>query len=755
MDVIIEFMDGRTEHASLLNPFVPQENKISAVLAKDGLDGVFPLSEICCIRMEQRQTISPEREKIIEEVVTATGKSHHVTVLLGSCDPQGFYGVSTDKSTPYQLIFFTNHGIVSRTQQRRIGDILADEGLVTRYSIDSALETQKRLREKRLGEIISEQNELPQRTIENVIEQAYLAGKVTPRMKIGDILINASLISREQLDDALASQERGKKIKLGTLLIERGLITEEQLLMVLALKFRLSFVDLNVVTPQADVMATIPADVVYGLRVLPLEGDAKRLVVATSEPTDYTIPDSLSFYTKRRIEMVVATPQLIGAAIMKYYPKQEYGVQEIISGMAEEARVIEPDEEVEYVSELDSHIIALVNRILLDAYSKGASDIHFEPGARRQPCEVRYRIDGVCHVVHEIPKMFKKAVISRLKIMSNLDISERRRPQSGKILMMHREAQIEYRLETVPTVGGNEDAVLRILASSKPRPLDDMGFTTRNMERFKRILLQPYGLILCVGPTGSGKTTTLHAALNYLNTPEIKIWTVEDPVEITQPGLRQVQVHPKIGLTFHEALRSFLRSDPDVIMVGEMRDAETAKTAIQASLTGHLVLSTLHTNSASETVVRLIDIGIDPVNVADCLLGVLAQRLVRRLCDMCKKPDELTPEEFDRLKNVYRSAWPDGQEGPAFPPDGRFMRRVGCDACDRTGYKGRVAVHELLLNSPNVKRHVHDRASVDELRALAMEEGMQTLIMDGLQKIFEGTTDLDEVLKVCRFDGFL
>ncbi|NIQ02830.1 MAG: hypothetical protein GWM98_22805, partial [Nitrospinaceae bacterium] len=311
------------------------------------------------------------------------------------------------------------------------------------------------------------------------------------------------------------------------------------------------------------------------------------------------------------------------------------------------------DDEVNAISETDSTIVRLVNKILTDAYDQGISDIHIEPGTGKKDVKVRFRKDGVCLVYQQIPYLYKQAIISRLKIMARLDIAERRMPQDGKIKMRYGKREIEYRVATCPTVGGNEDAVLRILAASKPIPLDDMNFSQRNLNLIKQMVEKPYGLILVVGPTGSGKTTTLHSCLGHINTAERKIWTAEDPVEITQEGLRQVQMQNKIGLTFAKALRSFLRGDPDVIMVGEMRDAETCAIGLEASLTGHLVFSTLHTNSAPETITRLLDMGMNPLNFADALLLIVAQRLVRTLCKHCKEDYHPSREEFDTLVREY------------------------------------------------------------------------------------------------------
>jgi type II secretory ATPase GspE/PulE/Tfp pilus assembly ATPase PilB-like protein len=332
--------------------------------------------------------------------------------------------------------------------------------------------------------------------------------------------------------------------------------------------------------------------------------------------------------------------------------------------------------------------------------------------------------------------------------MARLDIAEKRKPQDGKIkFRLPTNRDIELRVATIPTASGNEDVVMRILAASEPMPLEALKMTDRNLEGFKKIAANPYGLILVVGPTGSGKTTTLHSALGYINQPERKIWTAEDPVEITQYGLRQVQVQPRIGFTFAAAMRSFLRADPDVIMVGEMRDEETAHIGIEASLTGHLVFSTLHTNSAPETITRLLDMGLDPFNFGDALLGVLAQRLVRTLCPACKEPYHPPAATFDELRDTYGPEYFD-QLGLAYSPDFMLHKAVGCSECSDLGYKGRVGIHELLLGSPEVKRLIQTRARMVEIRECAMQEGMTSLLQDGILKIIEGLTDFTQVKAV-------
>jgi type II secretory ATPase GspE/PulE/Tfp pilus assembly ATPase PilB-like protein len=428
--------------------------------------------------------------------------------------------------------------------------------------------------------------------------------------------------------------------------------------------------------------------------------------------------------------------------------KDEEKVEDIIGEMAEEDVALDELDDASVVGEADSQIIKLVNRILTDSYLKNASDVHLEPGTGKDPLTVRYRVDGLCHLSHEVPATYKRALISRIKIMSNLDITERRKPQSGKIGIRFKGNKVEYRIETTPTIGGNEDAVLRVLSKSKPFPIDKIGLTKQNEEALDAVLKKPYGIILCVGPTGSGKTTTLHSALGHINTPDRKIWTAEDPVEITQKGLRQVQVNAKIGFTFHEAFRSFLRSDPDVIMVGEMRDAETARTAISASLTGHLVLSTIHTNNAPETVVRLVEMGMDPISFSEALAAVLAQRLVRLLCKKCKNSFHPDQALYEKLKETYGPDWFEKHKMKKFTDKLTIKKKNGCKACDHIGYRGRVAIFEMLVNNDQIKRGIKKNCSTEEIRDMALESGMHTLRMDGVDKIFQGLTDLDEVLRV-------
>jgi len=416
----------------------------------------------------------------------------------------------------------------------------------------------------------------------------------------------------------------------------------------------------------------------------------------------------------------------------------------------------------------DNELVKLVNKIIIDAYNQGVSDIHVEPYPGKAKTEIRFRKDGDLQAYIEVPASYRAALAARLKIMCDLDISEKRKPQDGKIkFKKFGPLDIELRVATIPTAGGVEDVVMRILAAGEPIPLDKMGFTAHNLAELQKAVAKPYGLFFVCGPTGSGKTTTLHSVLKYLNTPDTKIWTAEDPVEITQKGLRQVQVNKKAGLDFAVVMKAFLRADPDIIMVGEMRDKETTSTGIEASLTGHLVFATLHTNSAPESIIRLLDMGMDPFNFSDALLGILAQRLAKRMCS-CKQP--YNPEGAE-IKAFLHEYCEELQNTSTFKKDPKsamegvyrdwvktygnekgqltFYKPVGCDKCGGGGYKGRCGLHELLIATDPLKKLIAEKARVSELIAVALEEGMRTLKQDGMEKCLLGMTSMKEVRSVC------
>jgi type II secretory ATPase GspE/PulE/Tfp pilus assembly ATPase PilB-like protein len=570
------------------------------------------------------------------------------------------------------------------------------------------------------------------------------------------LLVDKGLISEKDLEMAISSA-RVNQIDVSKVLTEDYKIPKEEIGRALAQFYNCAFWDPQGRTIPDDIKSRLTADFLKKNMCAPVEKKEGNLLVAVEDPYDLTRLDAIkAMNLAPRHDFVVGLRGDILEYINSSYgvttpaqEEQDLGRIILALGSGEEDEVEEADPNAApEIDETDTGIVKLANQIIIDAYNRGASDIHVEPYGKTAPTVVRLRIDGDCHKYLDIPAPHRNAIVQRLKIMAKLDIAEKRKPQDGKIRFKGPMGTIELRVATIPTSGGNEDIVMRILAASKPLPLEKMGFSDRNITEFKTILEKPYGICLVVGPTGSGKTTTLHSGLGYINTVDMKIWTAEDPVEITQAGLRQVQVHPKIDFTFAVAMRAFLRADPDVIMVGEMRDHETAATGIEASLTGHLVFSTLHTNSAPETIIRLLDMDIDPFNFADALLGILAQRLVRTLCKDCKEEFHPTQEEFAELMQEYGlDAWE--SLGVRYSPDFKLYRPKGCSKCGNTGYKGRMGIHELLVGTDEMKRRIQKRDSVEEMRKQAQRDGMTTLLQDGIQKVLKGATDFKQVRAVC------
>ncbi|MEK7385880.1 MAG: GspE/PulE family protein, partial [candidate division NC10 bacterium] len=557
-----------------------------------------------------------------------------------------------------------------------------------------------------------------------------------PKTKF-DYLLAQNRVTQEELNSAIAESRR-RVVDVESILIEQYKVPKGELGTSLSQFFRCPFVEFDErIIPPPDLMKDLKLEYLKRNFWLPLRREDDGIVILIDNPQDLARIDSVSQAMKnRKIKWAVGLrkdiARYLGAASGESASKDSIG--NILGDLrAEEA----PDALEMTTGELDendSAVIRLANQIIMDAYKARASDIHIEPYGAQKDTVIRYRVDGSCSEYQKIPGAYRRAIVARIKIMAQLDISERRKPQDGKIKFRIAEGrEIELRVATVPTANQNEDVVMRILSASEPIPIDKLGMTDRNVREMKKVAEKPYGLILCVGPTGSGKTTTLHSVLGYINKPERKIWTAEDPVEITQYGLRQVQVMPKIGFTFAQAMRAFLRADPDVIMVGEMRDEETASTGIEASLTGHLVFSTLHTNSSVETVIRLLDMGLDPFNFADALLGVLAQRLVKRICPDCKAEYHPERTEFDELAEAYGK---DAFEKLGHKYDEAFVlyKGKGCFNCNKSGYRGRAAIHELLIAGDELKRLISTKARVTEMLALARSEGMTTLVQDGVLK---------------------
>lgn len=565
-----------------------------------------------------------------------------------------------------------------------------------------------------------------------------------------DYLVQQGKISSKEFDDI----EKAASLYGGTiskLLMEDYKIEADEIGKSLELYYRVPYMKFEAdLTLPTDLMENIGTSYLRNNLWLPISGSKEEVVILLSNPSDYQkIMEIQGILNARNYVFRVGLPehilQYVGGTVEEADDTE--GFDDVFKNLEGESVEIEEDDdgnEDDSAAET-SGIIQLVNRIIIETDKLGGSDIHIEPSKDKNPGIVRVRVDGICRELLKVPGEHTASLIARIKVISRLDIAERRLPQDGKCKLKIRGKTLELRVATVPTVNG-ESAVLRLLAAGSALPLEKLNLSKRNYDNTIEISKHPHGLILVVGPTGSGKTTTLHAVLGHINEPETKIWTAEDPVEITQPGLQQVQMQPKIGFTFAAAMRAFLRADPDVILIGEMRDHETAAIGIEASLTGHLVLSTLHTNSAPETITRLLDLGLDPVNFSDALLGVLAQRLMRTLCGDCKEPYKPEEKELNHLIQQYGEEH--FKELEINPAEIELMRAVGCEKCGDTGYRGRTGVHELLLGTHELQSMIYQKASLDDLREQAIRDGMRTLKQDGIEKIFNGLTDYEQLLRI-------
>ena len=563
-----------------------------------------------------------------------------------------------------------------------------------------------------------------------------VTSQVRPGGQLGELLLGRGLITEEQLEMARhQASQRGRS--LGRIVIEMGFVTEGGLVAILAEQLGLEFVDLTEVSIDGSAVAVVPESTARRHNCIPIRFEEDgRLILAMADPANVVAVDDIRAMAKRDVRTVVATKSDVVACINRHYRLDrtaETLAEEAAEEVAADARSLD---DVESAGAEDAPIIKLVNLLITQAVNDRASDIHIEPGEKS--LRVRYRIDGVLHEVMSPPKSVQAGITSRLKIMADINIAERRIPQDGRIGLKVQNKAIDIRVATLPTVYG-EKIVMRLLdKSSVLLKLQDLGFQPQNFQRFQDSYRKPYGMILVTGPTGSGKSTTLYATLNILNQPNVNIITVEDPVEYRLPGVNQVQTNNKAGLTFAAALRSILRSDPDIILIGEIRDRETAQIAVESALTGHLVLSTLHTNDAPSALTRLVEMGIEPFLVASSLDSVLAQRLARKLCSKCKESYVPTEEELVAAKLPFDPE----EELPT------LYRAVGCTSCGKTGYKGRMAVHEVMTVTEDVERLVAERASAEEIGKIARSQGMLTLRQDGMEKVRQGSTSIEEILRV-------
>ncbi|HKP76779.1 MAG TPA: type IV-A pilus assembly ATPase PilB [Longimicrobiaceae bacterium] len=560
-----------------------------------------------------------------------------------------------------------------------------------------------------------------------------------PADRIGDQLVHEQLISREQLQQAL-DDARANGTRIGYSLVKLGFLSESDLVRALARQHRVPAVDLERVRLDQRILKLIPAEFAAKHQVLPLRRVGRTLTVAMSNPTDLGVIDDLKFLTRLDIEAVIAGDFTLKRIVEREYEAADEKINELLKQFdQDEVELVAEEQEEVSVASLqaaveEAPVVKLINGILTDAVHRGASDIHFE--CYEKEVRVRYRIDGVLQEIMRPPLKMRAALISRFKILSDLNIAERRVPQDGRLKLRFGKRVIDFRVSTLPTLFG-EKIVLRILDKGNlSLDLETFGMEPKAEQDFMKAIMNPYGMVLVTGPTGSGKTTTLYSALSKINTAEVNIMTAEDPVEYNLHGINQVLVRTDVGMTFAAALRAFLRQDPNIIMVGEIRDLETGSIAIKAALTGHLVLSTLHTNDAPSTITRMVDMGIEPFNVASAVNLITAQRLVRRICANCKEEAQY-PEEYLKAGGIT----------PEEVHNVTFYRGKGCDQCGGSGYRGRQGLYEVMAMSPALRRMILQEASTAELQQQAIAEGMLTLRMDGMLKAKKGITTLEEVIK--------
>ncbi|HYD33457.1 MAG TPA: ATPase, T2SS/T4P/T4SS family, partial [Methylophilaceae bacterium] len=744
---LIYFRDGRKLLGGLKR-FLPDSPEIVFHPTRTDSDETLHLDEIKSVRLVHPLVMTAEPTPLEERAAEIFHGSEKQSFLVEFTDNEVLRGETCGYAVGLNGLFFFLPGdkgkiircfvplssIKNYQIGPRIGELLVEEKIASKQDIEQAVSRQRELQMQRLGDYLYEHK---------VISQAQLSKAIAhqerqPIFKLGEALMQLQLLSEEQLQEALVKQKENRKVQLGQILVQMGVIDDQTLKGALAKKLGIPFVGLAKFNFDLNAIKMVEISLARKHMVMPLCLHDSALVVALEDPLNIQALEEIRFVIQRKIVPAMASREDIREAQGKYYSTYDNSlhlagenlrdqphrvsaataeINELANRLFKEGRA--PEQTLETIQVSDNTLVQVINKMIMDAHQENVSDIHIETYPGRMNTRIRFRKDGTLVQYLEIPHNFRSALVSRIKIMAQLDITEHRKPQDGKIdFSQFGPAKIELRVATVPTNNGLEDIVMRILASAKPIPMSDLDMPKAVVETLKRLMERPHGFIVVCGPTGSGKTTTLHSLLSQINNTGRKLWTAEDPIEITQEGLRQVQVHPKIGWTFAAAMRSFLRADPDVIMVGEMRDEETARIGIEASLTGHLVLSTLHTNSAPESIIRLLDMGMDPFNFADALQAILAQRLAKSVCKQCEQSYKASQEEIQALATEYVEGTPlDAEEvfkewQATYTKRGAFTlkKAVGCQRCNHTGYRGRFGLYELLTVTPEIKRMIQFRA---------------------------------------------
>ncbi|MDR4497467.1 MAG: GspE/PulE family protein [Candidatus Scalindua sp.] len=732
-----KLIDGNSVSGRLERQFHPVEGEVA--IRCQGKVQVYSLDQICCILfvtdLNEPHPL-PMPGEIDEDVETKGKEIYHVRVQQRQFEndtAQGFYGIPQNQEDGHCRIFFPKTGIVSRRKQLPVEEIQKDLSTIPGIPIQDGQPEQQNLRGDLRSENIEEQQPIPQENILRVLREGGGRDKWKNSL-VGNILLSFNLVTKEQVDESLKQQKNSKKKYLGQILIENKIITEKDLLMALSLKFGLSFVDLRDIPTNPKALEKVSIDLVRELHIFPIDFDEKKITIATADPTDLNSMDTLRFHTNRWVEMVIATSNQIGKFIDKFYEEEcEFSDVNIDDAIAH----IEHDIDSNDVSLKDeaetAPIVRLANKIIMNGIKASASDIHLLP--QEDGVKVSFRVNGLLQQYIKLDRRIHKSLVARFKIVALMDITERRLPQDGRFRVNLRNRNVEFRVSCMPGQYG-ENLVLRVLdKGSMTRGLDQLGLDTTDVEVVNNIVRSAHGMLLVTGPTGSGKSTTLAAVLRDLAGEPKHVLSLEDPIESEVPGINQIQVNEKIGFSFAKALRNVLRHDPDIIMVGEIRDSETAKIAVQASLTGHVLISTLHTNRASGAFSRLVDMGVEPYLVAATVKGVMAQHLIPKLCQSCRticKPD-VKMLGFFAGRGVNTQNLIDH-----FSP--------GCEECNRTGISGRVLVYEFLNADREVQKMVSEGVPEHEIQLLACKSGMRTIGDMAVETSQKGLISLNHII---------
>ena len=733
-----KLIDGKSITGQLERAFHPMEGEVS--IRSEGKVHVLPLDQICCVAFKGNSdnydsSYTPDEK--IDKIVTKANETYSVRLLHQETTDNplyGFYAIPTNQESGLSRIFFSNTGILNRSENHLSREILNDTG-ISEENIPGAMVGQERLikHNNNISKIIPGQDDVSQETIDKVVNKKQMSDDYK-NLLIGEILISFDLVTKEHIDAALSKQKHNKKKHLGKILVESKIITEQELLMALALKFRMSIVNLNDISPDPITLDLVPADTVRKLQIFPIASDEKKITIATSNSVDITVIDTLRFCTNRWVEMVLEKPSQIEAYIDKYYDIEDQDTEINIEDAFSDIDLEDETQDVSLKDEAEAApIIRLANKTLLDAVKAGASDIHLLPEAKG--LKVSFRINGLLqqHMMFDI--RVHKILVARFKIVANMDISERRLPQDGRFKARLNDRNIEFRVSCMPGLHG-ENLVLRILdKSSNAVSLDQLGLDAKDVESINHIVSSTHGMLLVTGPTGSGKSTTLAAVLHGLVDKPKHMLTLEDPIEINVPGINQIQIHEKIGFTFASALRNVLRHDPDVIMVGEIRDHDTAKIAVQAALTGHVLISTLHTNNAAGAFSRLSDMGVEPYLVSATVKGVMAQQLLPKLCEHCRSSREADVSILEFIANH------------GIDTTGLLDHfSTGCEHCRDTGISGRVLLYEFLTVNKEFQKLVTEEAPIETMNETARRSGMRPIVNMAVEVSRKGLISIEHIL---------